>query len=301
MDIPSSIYKLSNQATRTIETMKKIQLIFATLLLTALTSYGQHDKLKQAITFYAPFNGNAQAQIASGNASIYSAPERNEAPNAEPTLPAHVAIASGEGLSGDALEFREKVSEVLFYKAKGNMAYDAQNWKGTVSFWLKLTPEEDLEPGYCDPIQITDVGYNDASIWVDFTENNPRNFRLGVIGDLQSWNPNNIGPSDNPEFEKRLVTVENHPFTKDQWTHVLITFNSLGSGEGSASLYLNGELQGSKDQVIDPFNWELDEANIYLGLNYIGLMDDLAIFNRPLSVEEIQTVYDLKNGLEEIL
>lgn len=281
--------------------MIKLRLIFAILLSAVLTSYGQHDELKQAITFYAPFNGNAQAQIATGDANIYSAPERKGAPNAKSALPAHVAIASGEGLSGDALEFKDKVSDVVFYKAKDNMAYDTQKWNGTVSFWLKLTPEEDLEPGFCDPIQITDVGYNDASIWVDFTENNPRNFRLGVIGDLQSWNPNNLAPDNNPDFENRLVTVENHPFAKDQWTHVLITFSSLGSGEGSASLYLNGEPQGSKDQVIDPFNWELDKANIYLGLNYIGLMDDLAIFNRPLSVEEIQTVYGLKKGLEEIL
>jgi hypothetical protein len=266
-----------------------------------LTCYGQHRELKQALTFYAPFNGDAQAQVATGDANIYSAPEREEAPNAQPALPAHVALASGEGLSGDALEFKAKVEDVVFYKAEGNIAYDNQDWTGTVSFWLKLTPEEDLEPGYCDPIQITDVGYNDAAIWVDFTENNPRNFRLGVIGDLQSWNPDDIGPSENPEFEKRLVTVENHPFTRDEWTHVLITYNSLGSGAGSTSLYLNGELQGSKDQVVDPFNWELDMANIYLGLNYIGLMDELAIFNRPLSVEEIQTVYELKNGLEEIL
>lgn len=270
-------------------------------LMVMLVSCEQHQKLKQAITFYAPFNGDAQAQVATGDRTIYSAPERQEAPRAKPTLPAHVAIASGEGLSGDALEFRAKKEDIVFYKAKDNMPYDAQNWGGTVSFWLKLTPEEDLEPGYCDPIQITDVGYDDASIWVDFTENNPRNFRLGVIGDLQSWNPDNIGPSDNPEFEKRLVTVNNHPFAKDQWTHVLITYDSLGSGEGSASLYLNGELQGSKDRVVDPFNWELDKANIYLGLNYIGLMDDLAIFNRPLSVEEINTIFGLKEGLEEIL
>lgn len=281
--------------------MIKVRLIFAILLTAAFASYGQHDELKQAMTFYAPFNGDAQAQVATGDANIYSAPERKEAPNAQPTLPAHVALASGEGLSGDALEFKAKLEDVVFYKAKDNIAYDAQDWNGTVSFWLKLTPEEDLEQGYCDPIQITDVGYNDAAIWVDFTENNPRNFRLGVIGDLQSWNPDNIGPSDNPEFEKRLVTVENHPFTRDEWTHVLITYHSLGSGAGSASLYLNGELQGSKGQVVDPFNWELTKANIYLGLNYIGLMDDLAIFNRPLSADEIQTVYGLKNGLEEIL
>ncbi|MEM9673897.1 MAG: LamG domain-containing protein [Bacteroidota bacterium] len=281
--------------------MTKIRLIFAILFMAAFASYGQHDELKQALTFYSPFNGDAQAQVASGDASIYSAPERKEAPNAQPALPSHVAVAAGEGLSGDALEFKEKVADVVFFKAKGNMDYDNQDWTGTVSFWLKLTPEEDLEPGFCDPIQITDVGYNDASIWVDFTRNNPRNFRLGVIGDLQSWNPDNIGPDDNPEFEKRLVTVTNHPFTRDEWTHVLITYNALGSGAGSASLYLNGELQGTKDQVVDPFNWELDKANIYLGLNYIGMMDELAIFNRPLSLEEIQTVYGLRNGLEEIL
>lgn len=95
-----------------------------------------------------------------------------------------------------------------------------------MSFWLQLDPTTDLEPGFCDPIQITDSAYNDAAIWVDFTKDNPRDFRLGIIGDLKSWNPDNTPPDMNPEFERRLIKVTQPPFARGKWTHVLI--NSFG-------------------------------------------------------------------------
>ena len=44
---------------------------------------------------------------------------------------------------------------------------------------LKLDPETDLEPGFCDPLQITDKAYNDSAVWVDFPKDDiPRHFRL---------------------------------------------------------------------------------------------------------------------------
>ena len=32
--------------------------------------------------------------------------------------------------------------------------YNDRNWSATVSVWLRLDPDKDLEPGYCDPVQI---------------------------------------------------------------------------------------------------------------------------------------------------
>ena len=89
----------------------------------------------------------------------------------------------GKGKYGYGLQFTERSKGYIYYPSAGNIAYSKENWNGAISFWLSLDPATDLEPGFCDPIQITDVSYNDAAIWVDFTENNPRDFRLGVIGD----------------------------------------------------------------------------------------------------------------------
>ena len=64
---------------------------------------------------------------------------------------------------------------------------------------------------------------------------------------------------------------------------------------------MNGELRGSRSDIATPFTWELDKSNIYLGLSYIGLMDELSIYNRALTDEEITTLYGLDNGVHTVL
>ena len=34
-------------------------------------------------------------------------------------------------------------------------------------------------------------------------------------------------------------------------------------------------------------DWDLDKAGIYIAVNYIGLMDEIALFNRALTEDEI--------------
>ena len=110
-----------------------------------------------------------------------------------------------------------------------------------MSFSLSLDPETDLEPGFCDPIQITDAAYNDAAIWVDFTAESPRQFRLGVFGDLDAWNPDGLSPDEHPGFLDRLEIVDEPPFDSGRWTHVVITYSGLNQAGGVANLYLDDE------------------------------------------------------------
>jgi hypothetical protein len=44
------------------------------------------------------------------------------------------------------------------------------------------------------------------------------------------------------------------------------------------------------------FTWDLDEAIIGIGLNYVGRFDDLALFDRALTHFEIETLYQLDGG-----
>ena len=172
------------------------------------------------------------------------------------------------------------------------------DWSGTASFWLSLTPGEDLEPGYCDPIQITDTRYNDAAVLVDFTKDNPRQFRCGVFGDLDAWNPSGLESDQNPVFFDRLVVVSEPRFERDRWTHVVITFSGLGSESGgTARLYLDGGLQGATPNIPEPFTWDLDQAQIRIGVNYSGMYDELALFDRPLTDMEVKLLYELEGGV----
>jgi hypothetical protein len=289
--------------------------IYKTLLLTGLTllmaSCGQNQKdkkesqentvgspsfqeLKGALTLYASFNYGIDADIAQGDPKLYTVMNRRQLDSARPGLHKDsVAYTSQEGKTGGALKFSGKTKGSLFYKSAGNIAYDTLNWNGAISFWLKLDPNTDLRPGYCDPIQITDVSYNDASIWVDFTKTLPRAFRLGVIEDRNAWNPNPEGPdNENPKFLDLLVSLDAPPFNRNRWTHVLINYSGLNSKQGMAELYVNGRLVGSRNGITNPFSWDIERSNIYLGLSYIGLFDELSLFNRSLTQEEIDALYN---------
>src|SRR5262245_26148557 len=132
---------------------KQIPLICAVAL--ASTAYAAD--WKQEIVFRATFDGSLDAQVAGGDPKVYHAPSYKEQASAQPGLDGtDVLHAKGEGHSGDALRFAKKNTKALFYKAQGNVPFDPKNWSGAISFWLRLDPEQDLEPVFCDPIQVTE-------------------------------------------------------------------------------------------------------------------------------------------------
>ncbi|MFN7544853.1 MAG: LamG domain-containing protein [Acidobacteriota bacterium] len=229
---------------------------------------------KAAHTFKASLDKGVDADFAKGDQAIYFAPSYKDLSTAVKGLgQAPVALENG------ALRFKSKHTTALFYRIRNNV----NPTEGTISFKLKLDPALDLPPDYVDPIQFTDKAYNDSAIWVDFTrDDKPRLFRLGVFGELKAWNPNNLPPDKNPKFDQRLVAVKNPPFSRQRWTHVVITYKT-----GSASLYLDGKLQGNSSPITEPFTWNLDQATIRLGVNYAGLFDDLSVYNRVLTPAEI--------------
>lgn len=243
------------------------------------------------VLLYSSFDGSANADVAAGDPSLYTLTRGADRSAAQPgLLDDAVRIAPGVGVKGDALEFTAKDRKLIYYKAEDNVGFDAADWSGAISFWLQLDPATDLKPGYCDPIQITDTRYNDASIWVDFTKATPRKFRLGVIGDLAAWNPDSTEGNDNPEFVRRLIPMDTPPFQRGTWTHVLVNYDHLGA-DGRTELFVDGASVGSLP-VADPFTWEEEKARVMLGLSYIGLMDELAIFDRPLTSHEIAFLFN---------
>ena len=259
--------------------------------------------LRDALLFHAGFDNGWDAGFATGDAQLYTAPSYKEMDKAMPGIGnPDVEIVSDVGIFQHALRFNKKNQHAIFYRAENNLAYSEAAWNGTISFWLSLDPASDLEPGFCDPIQVTDAAYNDGAIWVDFTPENPRQFRLGVFGDLNMWNPENIPQDENPVFANRVVVVDPPPFTRENWTHVVVTHESLGSAQGGeARLYLDGRLQGARTGIAEPFTWDVTNASIRLGVNYVGLFDELAIFNRPLLETEIQALGQLERGVSDLL
>lgn len=272
-----------------------------------ITEYVNEQRMKdqqslaEALTFAATFDNGYDADLARGDHRMFTVKMVDNERTAQPGVHnPNVLVAYGKGLNGNALAFTKKSMPPVFFAARGNINYDTRDWSGAVSLWLSVDPENDLAPGYTDPIQITDVDYNDAALWVDFSDKNPRSFRMGVYGDLAVWNPKNIGPAENPAFNERLLPAADRPFGTGVWTHVVIVYSNLNTGKGKAEFYINGKSQGSRD-IPEPFTWELDKAKIFLGLNYVGLMDEVSLFNRLLTAEEVRRLYELPGGLAALV
>ena len=261
--------------------------------------------LKESLTFHATFDATVDADFARGDKRLYTTTTGKPEDGKPGMRRGDVTIVTGKGRFGDAVRFSKKAKEVVYYRGKDNVAYKKTDWSGTISFWLSLDPEKDLEPGYVDPIQITDKKWNDASLFVDFTKDDkPRHFRLGTFADYKVWNPKDRKFDDIPDAERPFVVVKKTPFARDKWTHVVMTLDGFNAAEGkptgTASLYLDGKLQGTISGRPQTYTWDMEKANILLGLSYIGLFDDLALFDRALSAKEVETLYGLEKGVSEL-
>lgn len=272
--------------------------MFFLLITTQLLS--QEKQLKDHILFYSSFDGKTSADLAIGDSYIYTAVDYKKTANAKKGLhDPNVVLAKNKGVFGDAIQFKKAKTSAVFYNAYKNVGYNNTSWSGTISFWLRLDPNKELAPHYCDPICITDSKWSDAGLWVDFTDHSPRQFRLGAMGDIAVWDPKN--DSNETDWNKRTVTVNPSPFQSKTWTHVSIVFSKVNTKtESEFKLYINGQLQGVIKDINDPFTWEAEKGKIMLGLGYIGFLDELTIFNKVLNPEEIIAVYGLKSGIKTL-
>jgi hypothetical protein len=267
---------------------------------------GNNTSISQALSFFAPFNDSPTATLARGDAILFvsdSADTRSTAKEWSPSQSQIRLMTNGGRFSG-CLRFENTSDQIVFYKAQRNFPIPSENGSGTVSFWLKTDPDKELKEGFCDPIQITSKQWDDASFFVEFEKRaSGVPFRLGVYADKNVWNPKGIDFAAIPPEKRPLASVNQPPFQRDQWVHVAFTFSNFNSTlpNAASTLYLNGQRVGSLSPRIQTFTWDTTNAAIMLGLNYIGCMDDLAIFQRDLNDSEIQTLYGLPNGVTDLV
>ncbi|MFM9079432.1 MAG: LamG-like jellyroll fold domain-containing protein [Opitutaceae bacterium] len=281
------------------------------LLLTALISTvpampigatAPEAALRAALVFHAPFDTTADAAFAKGDPRVYTAADRAKRTNATPGLPPaeDTRIVPDAGRFGGALEFRRKIKPQVVYRGGDNLGYQPRNWQGSVSFWLRLDPDRDLEPGYCDPVQFVGQAWNEGNLFVEFSKDHtPRHFRFAIMAVTRFWNPQNRKWEEMPEPERPMTAVHRPPFSRERWTHVLITFSRINSGapDGRGTLYLDGVKQGSFTGWNNTFNRDVSQSALTVGLAYTGLIDDLAVFNRELDDAEAAAVFALPRGI----
>ena len=64
--------------------------------------------------------------------------------------------------------------------------------RASVSAWLRLNPDQDLEPGYCDPIQVVGNDSKKGYVFLEWSKDDrPRLFRYAILPLTHLWNPDN--------------------------------------------------------------------------------------------------------------
>ncbi|HET6409953.1 MAG TPA: LamG domain-containing protein [Chthoniobacteraceae bacterium] len=257
------------------------------------------EALRSALLMYTSFDGKLDADVAAGDAKLYTA-ETGDRKEAKAGLPEGGLVLHEDG----ALRFTKKMKPVVFFRGEENLGYQVKDWTGSLSVWLKLDPDKDLEPGYCDPLQFVAQGWGDGNMFIEFSKDHtPRHFRYAIQPVTKHWNPTGAQWEAIPEPERPMVAVQKPPFTSDRWTHVVFSFGNVNSGkkDGWGRLYLNGELQGEFKNLDATFKWDVAQSALTLGLSYVGLLDDLAVFNRPLTDAEVKAIHASPRAIGPLL
>jgi hypothetical protein len=262
-----------------------------TLMLTqADTAPKSNDDLRKAVILYASFDEAAKADIAGGQTTLdtrFGPPGEFEKYVFEKGFNEKVfRIAKDGGISGGALEVVDVLPNNgrVFFPAKGNLPFDPKGWEGSLSVWCKTDPNKLLKTTFCDPIQITEKGANNGGLWIDFNNAKPRDMRHGAFPAVAAGEK----PIAEDDPKAPLVQVGKVDWQADAWHHVVLAWSGLDTGKNAVSkIFIDGKLIGEiRDRPL-AMQWDLDKTGIYVGVNYIGLLDELTIFRRSLTAEEI--------------
>jgi len=114
-------------------------------------------------------------------------------------------------------------------------------------------------------------------------------FSFNETSKIRAW----IKNSENAVFH-----APNIPYEANKWYHVAMTWNTNG---GVVKLYINGEYIGSSERIYGTFNG--NPRSVIIGDSYCkggylspycwfhGIIDEVRIYNRTLSEEEIKALY----------
>ena len=260
--------------------------------------------LTKALTLHASFDTGLDADFSRGDKTCYVL-QGKELMTAVPTN--EVRLVPEAGRFGGGLHFTKKNDFRPSYKDAGVLGYNGQSWSASVSVWLRLNPDQDLEPGYCDPVQIVGDDNKKGYIFMEWSKDeSPRYFRYAIRPLFHIWNPDNVQWADIPFAKRPMVQVERAPFSRDKWTHAVFTLENINDGKNEngkpqvGRLYLNGEPQGAIENWDLTFAWDPARVLLVLGAAYVGHMDDLAVFNRALTDREVERLFGLQEGVREL-
>lgn len=268
-------------------------------LMLLLASIGRAQKadegIRKSVKFYASFDASLRADVSGSEATLSTRfndeKEKGKFVFEKGFDDKAFRVAKGKGVSGGALEAVDVLPRNgrVFYPLKGNLAFKKGGWGGTLSVWINTDPNKLLKTKFCDPIQITQKGANNGGIWFDFNDAKPRDMRHGAFPALGEGEK--AIPEEDPKAP--MVRMKDIGFKAGDWHHIVLSWKNFDSGKPDAvsALYVDGKLIGEvKDRAI-AMDWDMEKAGLYVAVNYIGLLDELALFDRALTAEEVSALH----------
>ncbi len=263
------------------------------LILAAVPVSAGEDALKKAVTFYASFDESLTPEVGVGTIKTRAGDPKDpkKLTFADGYNKDIYKIAKGKGVAGggcldatDVLPNRGR----FFYPVKGNLAYKTGGWGGACSMWINMDPAA-LKLQFCDPVQITQKGANDGGIWFDFNDAKPRDLRMGVFPAV----PKGVVGAKESDADAPMVRVPKVAFKAGEWHHVVLSWSNFDTGkkDAVATLYIDGKKIGEvKDRAI-AMDWDVEKAGVYTAVGYTGLLDEMALFNRALTADEVTALH----------
>ena len=144
----------------------------------------------------------------------------------------------------------------------------------SVSLWFKAT-------GYRDPADWEALvsRFIAPDFWSQYWSIHLHDYRLPFS------TVNTVVVIDIPP--KGIHDEKRHEFYSDKWIHLVVTFDGK-----ELKLYRDG-IFDNKVNIINSSKTIINEGELYVGYNYTGSIDDIIIFRKALSQDEVRQLYDM--------
>lgn len=262
------------------------------------------DALRKAVTFYASFDEGAKGDFGGGDLDLWTRTpdekEKGKFTYAKGYDDKVLKVLKDKGVAGgclDATEIQPKNGR-LYFPGKGNIAYKKGGWGGALSTWINTDPNKSIKLRFCDPVQITHKGANNGGIWYDFNDAKPRDMRMGVFPAV----PEGKTPIKEEDPAAPMVRMKDIGFKAGDWHHIVLSWQNFDTGkkDALATLYVDGKKIGDVKDYEIAMDWDIDKVGIYIVLGYIGLFDEMALFNRPLTGDEVTLLHKTPGLLQPL-
>ena len=97
----------------------------------------------------------------------------------------------------------------------------------------------------------------------------------------------------------QIYWVKNVGFKAGDWHHVALAWRNFDTGrkDGHSTLYIDGKRVGEIRGHDLRMDLDLEKTGIYVAVSFIGLLDELAVFNRELTASEVAQLHQRPEAL----